>query len=154
MAMLNFPYALRALFSIAILAAFLPIQAQDASSPDEGHPSVIVEANSVLTGEAFDQAENLYQRKCGACHSLDHNRVGPSHRGVFGAKAGSVDDFRYSRALQSLDVIWDEKTLDEWLQNPPRFARGTSMGFSVQNAEERAQIIAYLKSVPVTPKEE
>jgi len=33
--------------------------------------------------------QELYESRCGGCHSLDANRVGPAHRGVYGRKAGS-----------------------------------------------------------------
>lgn len=136
--MLNFSRSLRSTFGIAILAVVPPAFAQDPADPP------------ILAGQAFEQAERLYQARCGACHSLDHNRVGPRHRGVYGAPAGRLSDFRYSRALQELDVIWTEETLDEWLQNPPKFARGTAMGFSLRRGDERETIINYLKSVSVS----
>jgi cytochrome c len=97
--------------------------------------------------ELIQQGETLYQRRCGACHSLDQNRIGPMHRGVYGRKAGSVESFRYSPALRDLDVIWNSETLDAWLQNPTAFAPGTTMGFRLTNAEERRAIVAYLRSL-------
>ena len=42
-------------------------------------------------GDAI-RGEQLYESRCMACHSLDANRVGPMHRGVYGRKAGSVPD--------------------------------------------------------------
>lgn len=95
----------------------------------------------------IERGQALYERRCGACHSLDANRVGPKHRNVYGRAAGAVSDYRYSKALQELDVIWTEETLDPWLENPAAFAPGTAMGFRLSKAEERTAIIAYLKSV-------
>jgi len=97
--------------------------------------------------ELIALGEKMYERRCTACHSLDQNRVGPKHRGVYWRKAGSVEGFRYSRALSELDVVWTEETLDPWLENPPDFAPGTAMGFRLKNPEERQAIIAYLKSL-------
>ncbi len=97
------------------------------------------------------EGEELYKRRCGGCHSLDNNRIGPRHRGVYGRKAGAVVDFRYSKALRNLDVIWTDQTLNEWLVNPTAFARGTSMGFRLKKAEERNAIIEYLKSLSSAP---
>ena len=85
--------------------------------------------------------------QCGACHSLDQNRVGPRHRGIVGRKAGSVPDFRYSPALQKLDLVWNADTLDTWLQNPSAVAPGTSMGFRVRKPEDRAAIVSFLESM-------
>jgi cytochrome c len=65
---------------------------------------------------------------------------------VVGRKAGSVIDFDYSPALKKSKVIWNEKTLDKWLTNPEKFIPGQKMGFSVSDAKEREDLIAYLKS--------
>lgn len=107
------------------------------------------EPASVETSDAqtlTDRGEQLYDRRCGACHSLDQNRVGPRHRGVYGRKAGAVSDFRYSKALKELDIVWNEETLNAWLADPTAFAPGTAMGFRLKDEEERKAIIAYLKS--------
>jgi cytochrome c len=88
---------------------------------------------------------DIYEAKCGACHSLDANRIGPKHRGVFGRKSGTVPGFHYSAALKKLNVVWNAQTLDRWLQNPAAMARGTAMGYWLTVAQERADVIAYLK---------
>lgn len=88
----------------------------------------------------------LYASRCIACHSIDANLAGPAHRGVFGRKAGSVIDFDYSPALKKSTVIWNEKTLDKWLTNPEKFVPGQQMGYSVSDAKDRKDLIAYLKS--------
>ena len=98
------------------------------------------------------EGEKLYKRRCGGCHSLDRNRIGPRHRDVYGRKAGSASDFKYSEALQNLDVIWNDVTLNEWLANPTAFAKGTSMGFRVRKADERRAIVHYLKSLSESGK--
>jgi cytochrome c len=90
------------------------------------------------------RGEALYTARCGACHSLDANRVGPRHRDVVGRRAASVADFSYTPALRRLDVTWDEASLDRWLTNPTALAPGTAMGIRVASAQERADIIAYL----------
>jgi cytochrome c len=69
---------------------------------------------------------------CAACHSLqpDQNMTGPSLAGVWNRKAGSLASFsRYSPALQSANVIWDDKTLDEWITNPQHLLPGNQMTF-------------------------
>ncbi len=103
-------------------------------------------AAAQLTGDAARGAK-LYQQRCTACHSLDANRIGPMHRGVFGRKSASVSGYAYSDALKGLNVVWNAQTLDKWLTNPPAMARGTAMGIRVPNPQDRADLIAYLKSV-------
>lgn len=101
--------------------------------------------DALLTGDV-ERGELLYPRRCGACHSTDQNRIGPKHRNVFGRKAGSVEDYSYSNALKEIDVVWTEATLDLWLQNPAKMAPGTTMGFRLTDAQERADIISYLRA--------
>ncbi|HAT29365.1 MAG TPA: cytochrome C [Janthinobacterium sp.] len=87
----------------------------------------------------------LYQSRCIACHSLDVSMAGPSHRGVFGRGAGKVADFDYSPALRKSAVIWNERSLERWLADPEKFIPGQKMGYSVPDAKDREDLIAYLK---------
>ncbi len=87
----------------------------------------------------------LYESRCTGCHSLDANRIGPMHRGVFGRQAGSVSDFEYSAALKRSKIVWNEQTLDRWLTDPEKFVPGQKMGYQVPDAADRADLIAYLK---------
>lgn len=88
----------------------------------------------------------LYQSRCGACHSIDANRIGPAHRGVFGRRVATAPGFHYSPALAARRFVWDEHNLDAWLQSPTRFVPGTAMGIGVPDAQERTDIIAYLRT--------
>ncbi len=96
-----------------------------------------------LVGDA-NRGETIYQA-CQDCHSLDKNDVGPRHRGVFGRKAGSLPDYDYSKALKSANIVWNEETLDKWLTDPQAVAPGAKMFFHLDNAQDRADVIAYLK---------
>lgn len=93
-----------------------------------------------------ERGRDLYESRCGGCHSIEANRVGPMHRGVFGRKAGSVADFAYSPAVKASPIIWNDETLDRWLSGPQKLIPGQRMNFSVGEAQDRADIIAYLKS--------
>jgi len=96
-----------------------------------------------LVGDA-GRGETLYEA-CTDCHSLDKNDVGPRHRGVFGRKAASLPDYDYSDALKSANIIWNEETLDKWLTDPQAVAPGAKMFFHLDNPQDRADVIAYLK---------
>jgi len=93
-----------------------------------------------------DKGRELYQRRCGACHSIETNRIGPKHRNIFDRKARSEPDYTYSDALAQSALIWNEQTLDQWLSNPEATIPGQKMGYRLSNAEERKAIIAYLRS--------
>ena len=87
--------------------------------------------------------KTLYQA-CQACHSIDDNDLGPKHRGVVGRRAGSVADYNYSVALRNSGLTWDPTTLNAWLSNPSALVPGTKMYFKIDDAQTRADIIAYL----------
>jgi cytochrome c len=103
-------------------------------------------ASPASAGDAVHGAE-LYDSRCIACHSPDANRVGPKHRGVVGRTAGSLPGFNYSKAVKSSGVVWDEATLDKWLSNPQAFIPGQRMNFKVADPADRADLIAYLKTL-------
>jgi cytochrome c len=94
-----------------------------------------------------DRGKELWEAKCIGCHALDANRVGPPHRGVFGRKAGTAPGFAYSAAVRNAGFVWDEARLEAWLAGPAQFVPGSRMGFSVADPADRADIIAYLKSL-------
>jgi cytochrome c len=103
-------------------------------------------AGSALAGDTA-RGEEIYNSRCIACHSPDANRVGPRHRGVVGRAAGSLPDFNYSRAVKASGVVWDEQTLDQWLANPQGFIPGQRMNFRVSDPADRADLIAFLKTL-------
>jgi cytochrome c len=102
-------------------------------------------SSASVDGDALRGME-LYQA-CQACHAVDDNDLGPRHRGVFGRRAGSVADYNYSAALKSSGLTWDRGTLDRWLSNPSALVPGTKMFFKIDNAQSRADVIAYLATL-------
>ena len=118
---------MKRLFSLLTVAALL-------------HSSLACADGDVKNGEL------IYASRCIGCHSIDANRTGPAHRGVYGRKAGSAADFNYSAALKKSTVIWNENTLNKWLENPEKFIPGQKMGYSVPDVKDRKDLIAYLKS--------
>jgi cytochrome c len=94
-----------------------------------------------------DQAGGeLFGKRCTGCHSLTQNGEGPRLGGVVGRTSGSVPGYQYSDALKKAHIVWDETTLDKWLTDPDQVVPGTQMDFSLPKAQERQQIIRYLKS--------
>ena len=89
--------------------------------------------------------QQIYER-CGACHSLDRDRVGPRHCGLFGRRAGSVPGFAYSDAMRNSGIVWNRETLDRFLANPLGTIPGTFMTYAgVQDPNERTQLLAFLE---------
>jgi len=88
--------------------------------------------------------KQLYAARCAACHSLEYNGVGPTHKNLFGRKAGSVPGYSYSNALRQSGVTWNEETLTRWLSDPEKFIPGQKMFISIPDPRERADLVAFL----------
>jgi cytochrome c len=96
--------------------------------------------------------ETIYSR-CLACHALAYDRTGPRHCGLFGRRAGSVNGFAYSEPMKNSKTVWSDKTLDRFLASPLKAIPGTTMGYAgVDDAQERADLIAYLKLANQSPQ--
>lgn len=98
-------------------------------------------ADAVPVGAAFGQ--------CAVCHSIDGSSgTGPTLKGVFERKSGTVAGFRYSRAMRAAGIVWNDVSLDQFLKSPQDFVPGTIMPFSgLPESAQRAELIAYLKSL-------
>ena len=95
--------------------------------------------------QAQPDAKALFEKRCGGCHALDRDKKGPRLGGVYGRTAGSVDSFQYSDALKNSRVKWTEETLNKWLIDTEKLVPNNDMTFHVEKADERSEIIAYLK---------
>lgn len=89
-------------------------------------------------------------KKCKACHVVDaeKNKTGPHLLNIMGRKAGTLESYtKYSKAMVAADVIWDETTLDAYLEKPKKYIKGTKMAFAgLRKEKDRVNVIAYLKS--------
>lgn len=105
-----------------------------------------LDAGAAPEAAALRAGEQIYER-CVGCHSIDVNRAGPRHCGLFGRHAGSEPGFEgYSDAMKRSGIVWDERTLDRFLANPAASVPGTAMGYAgIADARERSELIAYLR---------
>ena len=88
-------------------------------------------------------------KKCVACHSLQEgkNKIGPPLYNLLGRKAGSVEGYKYSKAMKNSGVVWDEESLDKFLTKPRKFIPKTKMAFrGIKKKSLRDDIISYLKN--------
>jgi cytochrome c len=97
--------------------------------------------------EVADQGKQLFEKRCTGCHALDRNKEGPRLGGVYGRQAGTAPGFNYSAALKASHFAWDEQRLDKWLTDTESVVEDNNMEFHVPRADERAEIIRYLKSL-------
>jgi cytochrome c len=87
----------------------------------------------------------VFEKRCTGCHALEADREGPRLAGVYGRKAGSVAGFNYSAGLKTSGITWTDATLEKWLSDPDLVVKDNNMSFEVPKAEERRDLIAYLK---------
>lgn len=111
-----------------------------------GGASLGAQSPPLLPGNAAN-GERQFNRRCTGCHSLIEHRIGPRLGDVYGRRAGSVAGFRYSDAVAAQGFVWSDSTLDRWLSGPRDFIRGAAMRVKIANDPERADIIAYLRTV-------
>jgi cytochrome c len=95
-------------------------------------------------------------KQCAACHTFDKggpNRVGPNLYNVVGGVHGHTQGFAYSKVMEGMhDKKWDYEELNKFLANPKAYAPGTKMTFAgLRKAEQRADVIAFLRSKADTP---
>jgi cytochrome c len=87
----------------------------------------------------------VFEKRCTGCHAMDANRDAPKLTGVYGRKVGSAPGFDYSQAMKSSSVVWNDALLDKWLIDTETVVKDNNMDFSLPKADERRDIIAYLK---------
>ena len=89
-------------------------------------------------------------KKCAACHSLQEgkNKIGPPLYNLLGRKAGSVEGYKYSKAMKNSDVVWDEESLDKFLTKPRKFIKRTKMSFwGIKKKSLRDDLISFFKQL-------
>ena len=146
---------MRAFFMVAGLAVMLvgcsgskPEESgasEQTAAPEEAPAPV---AYASLTGDAT-KGEKLFMQ-CKACHTIlpGKNIIGPSLHGVVGRTAGQVPGFNYSPANKASGELWSEEHLYAFLEAPQKVMPGTRMAFfGMRKPQDRADVIAYLKTV-------
>jgi cytochrome c len=123
-----------AVFALGIVA--LPFRSSAAAVVQSGNER----------GDAT-RGQQVFEKRCAGCHSLDEDKEGPRLRGIYGKKAGSVSTFKYSDALKASNVTWDAPSLDQWMADPEKIVPNSDMFFRVPQARERTDVIAYLQTL-------
>ena len=100
---------------------------------------------------------SLFKKKCASCHALSENAralSGPHLAAILDAKAGQVEGFKYSKALQqaaAAGLTWSSAQLDQFLMHPKAFLKRTKMNFAgLKVAADRKNLIAYLAQLDKT----
>lgn len=91
-------------------------------------------------------------RKCKACHAVGEsakNKIGPQLNDLFGRTAGSLEGYKYSKAMLAKGtegLVWDEESLTGFLNKPKKYLPGTKMSFGgIRKPADMENLLAYLK---------
>jgi len=117
-----------------------------------------VETSSEITDEKIDMASFMAMadiqtgekvfKKCAACHSIvkgGKNAIGPALYNVVSRKVGSINDYKYSKALSEYGKEWTFEELNGYLTKPAKWIKGTKMAFAgLRKEKDRASVILYL----------
>ncbi len=137
----------------------IEVPEQIAGETDEEAVIVAATPIAVLLASADANAGESAFRKCSACHTVDEggaNRVGPNLWDIVNKPMAASDGFGYSNAMtdysQDQTVVWDYEHLNGFLENPKSYMPGTAMSFAgLKKEDERANVIAYLRSLSANP---
>ena len=137
--------------SFAVILAAVSVGATHADTHAAADQAAIIE--QALAGGDPEAGAGVF-RKCQACHEVGPDaeaKVGPPLNAIVGAILGQTDDFRYSNTMVEMGeegTVWTVENLDVYLTKPRDFVDRTRMSFAgLRDAEDRADVIAYLASV-------
>jgi len=131
------------------------------------HPHIAVQEEAVATepsnappqvpplpagGEAA-AGQVVFQKICSVCHTADKGgakKVGPNLFGVVGRKPGTAPGFDYTKCMAekgAKEPEWTDEALNAFLFKPAADCKGTKMAMAGLKDKDRADVIAFLKSL-------
>ena len=133
--------------SVTTVASSTTSETSSENSADENIMALFASASAADGAKIFS--------KCKACHSITKgggNKIGPALWGVLGRKAGSLPDYKYSKAMIAYGKSWSFEEMNGFLTKPKEWVKGTKMSYAgLKNAKERAALILYMNENTDSP---
>ena len=129
-------------------------QVSTVSSSTTDAPDEKVDISALMAMGNIASGEKIF-KKCAACHSIikgGKNAIGPALYNVVGREVGSVEDYKYSKALAAYEKKWTLEELNGYLTKPAKWIKGTKMAFAgLRKEADRASVIKYLNENSDSP---
>ncbi len=114
-----------------------------------------VDISKLLAMGDLAHGEKVF-KKCSACHMIasdGKNMIGPNLWSVIGRQAGSIGDYKYSKAMVAYGKNWSFEEMNAYLIKPQAYIKGTKMAFAgLRKEKDRASVIIYMNSKSSSPK--
>ena len=124
------------------------------SSVEEDVKEEEVDIAALLASGDLSHGEKVF-KKCSACHSIKSgggNKIGPALYNVVGRKIGSLNDYKYSKALVEYGKEWSFEELNGFLLKPKDWIKGTKMAYAgLRKEKDRASVILFLNKYGDNP---
>ena len=137
-------------YQVASTTTISSTTASETSSENSGSENIM----ALFASTSAAEGEKVF-KKCAACHSIAKggaNKIGPALWGVLGRKAGSISNYKYSKAIASYGKSWSFEEINGFLIKPKDWIKGTKMSFAgLKNAKDRAAIILYMNENTDSP---
>ncbi|KAG5336407.1 CYC1 protein, partial [Acromyrmex charruanus] len=95
--------------------------------------------------------KKLFMKLCISCHTTgkgEKHKIGPNLFGIVGKTCGTSEFKYHTEAIKQKAIVWNEETLNDYLEDPKKFIPGTSMAFyGVKKTEDRKDLIAFLNTL-------
>jgi cytochrome c len=131
------------------------VSASTSSSDKETKVVEAVDIKALLAMGDLGHGEKVF-KKCSACHMIasgGKNMIGPNLWSVIGRTAGSVNDYKYSKAMLAYDKEWTFEEMNSYLIKPQAYIKGTKMAFAgLRKEKDRASVILFMNSKSSSPK--
>ena len=113
-----------------------------------------IDLPALLAMGNIDHGAKIF-KKCAACHSITEggaNKIGPALWGILGRTAGSLPDYKYSKAMAAYSKNWSFEEMNGFLLKPKEWIKGTKMSFAgLKKAKDRAAVILYMNENTNSP---
>jgi cytochrome c2 len=132
--------------------------AEEPGAEGEAGGEAAAQPIGILMASADAAAGEASAKKCGACHTFaegEPHKIGPNLWDVVNRPIAGAPGYEYSPDMQAhaqQAQTWTFEHLNTFLQNPKGVVPGTKMAFAgLKNDAERANVIAYLRSLSANP---